>query len=54
MEEFAVIIEKCVFNSPDYKVYGAIPVEDKNNFFGSSKYKYNIYGNISFLGISMH
>ena len=50
MEEFAVIIEKCVFNSPDYKVYGAIPVEDKNNFFGSSKYKYNMYGNISLVG----
>ena len=50
MEEFAVIIEKCVFNSPDYKVYGAIPVEDKNNFFGNSKYKYNIYGNISLVG----
>jgi len=50
MEEFAVIIEKCVFNSPDYKVYGAIPAEDKNNFFRDSKYKYNQYGNITLTG----
>lgn len=43
--EFKGVIEKCVYNSPDFKIYAVIT--DKNKY---PELKQNKYGNVSVLG----